>query len=111
EGDDEVGGVIKVLGPGEAPESANDEIEDLKEEVERLKAMALQAPADTSVTITTVQSAESSHVYEFDVTDDNVTVGNRDDYEDGDNKEPIIYVVRGESYRMKNNSEDKPLRF
>ena len=73
--------------------------------------MALQAPADTSVTITTVQSAESSHVYEFDVTDDNVTVGNRDDYEDGDNKEPIIYVVRGESYRMKNNSEDKPLRF
>ena len=111
EGDDEVGGVIKVLGPGEAPESANDEIEDLKEEVERLKAMALQAPADTSVTITTIQSAESSHVYEFDVTDDNVTVGNRDDYEDGDNKEPIIYVVRGESYRMKNNSEDKPLRF
>ena len=111
EGDDEVGGVIKVLGPGEAPESVNDEIEDLKEEVERLKAMALQAPADTSVTITTVQSVESSHVYEFDVTDDHVTVGDREDYEDGDNKEPIIYVVRGESYRMKNNSEDKPLQF
>ena len=110
EGDDEVGGVIKVLGPGEAPESANDEIEDLKEEVERLKAMAL-APVDTSVTITTVQSVESSHVYEFDVTDDHVTVGDREDYEDDDNKEPIIYVVRGESYRMKNNSEDKPLRF
>ena len=115
EGDDEVGGVIKVLGPGEAPESANDEIlddiEDLKEEVERLKAMALQAPGDTSVTITTVQSAEPSHVYEFDVTDDHVTVGDRDDYENSDNKEPIIYVVRGESYTMKNNSEDKPLRF
>ena len=111
EGDDEVGGVIKVLGPGEAPESVNDEIEDLKEEVERLKAMALQAPVDTSVTITTVQSVESSHVYEFDVTDDHVTVGDREDYEDGDNKEPIIYVVRGESYRMKNNSEDKPLLF
>ncbi|MET1169927.1 MAG: hypothetical protein ABWW61_07710 [Flavobacteriales bacterium] len=111
EGDDEVGGVIKVLGPGEAPESVNDEIEDLKEEVERLKAMALQAPADTSVTITTVQSVESSHVYEFDVTDDHVTVGDREDYEDGDNKEPIIYVVRGESYRMKNNSEDNPLQF
>ena len=111
EGDDEVGGVIKVLGPGEAPESVNDEIEDLKEEVERLKAMALQAPVDTSVTITTVQSVESSHVYEFDVTDDHVTVGDREDYEDGDNKEPIIYVVRGESYRMKNNSEDKPLQF
>ena len=115
EGDDEVGGVIKVLGPGEAPESANDEIlddiEDLKEEVERLKAMALQAPGDTSVTITTVQSAEPSHVYEFDVTDEHVTVGDRDDYENSDNKEPIIYVVRGESYTMKNNSEDKPLRF
>ena len=111
EGDDEVGGVIKVLGPGEAPESANDEIEDLKEEVESLKAMVMQAPADTSVTITTVQSVESSHVYEFDVTDDHVTVGDREDYEDGDNKEPIIYVVRGESYRMKNNSEDKPLQF
>ena len=111
EGDDEVGGVIKVLGPGEAPESVNDEIEDLKEEVESLKAMAMQAPADTSVTITTVQSVESSHVYEFDVTDDHVTVGDREDYEDGDNKEPIIYVVRGESYRMKNNSEDKPLQF
>ena len=115
EGDDEVGGVIKVLGPGEAPESANDEIldeiEDLKEEVERLKAMALQAPGDTSVTITTVQSVESSHVYEFDVTDEHVTVGDRDDYENSDNKEPIIYVVRGESYTMKNNSEDKPLRF
>ena len=115
EGDDEVGGVIKVLGPGEAPESANDEIldeiEDLKEEVERLKAMALQAPGDTSITITTVQSAEPSHVYEFDVTDDYVTVGDRDDYENSDNKEPIIYVVRGESYTMKNNSEDKPLRF
>ncbi len=111
EGDDEVGGVIKVLGPGEAPESVNDEIEDLKEEVESLKAMVMQAPADTSVTITTVQSVESSHVYEFDVTDDHVTVGDREDYEDGDNKEPIIYVVRGESYRMKNNSEDKPLQF
>ena len=111
EGDDEVGGVIKVLGPGEAPESANDEIEDLKEEVESLKAMVMQAPADTSVTITTVQSVESSHVYEFDVTDDHVTVGDREDYEDDDNKEPIIYVVRGESYRMKNNSEDKPLQF
>ena len=115
EGDDEVGGVIKVLGPGESPESNNDEIlddiEDLKEEVERLKAMALQAPGDTSVTITTVQSAEPSHVYEFDVTDDHVTVGDRDDYENSDNKEPIIYVVRGESYTMKNNSEDKPLRF
>ena len=115
EGDDGVGGVIKVLGPGEAPESANDEIlddiEDLKEEVERLKAMALQAPGDTSVTITTVQSAEPSHVYEFDVTDEHVTVGDRDDYENSDNKEPIIYVVRGESYTMKNNSEDKPLRF
>ena len=115
EGDDEVGGVIKVLGPGEAPESANDEIlddiEDLKEEVERLKAMALQAPGDTSVTITTVQSAEPSHVYEFDVTDEHVTVGDRDDYENSDNKEPIIYVVRGESYTMKNNSQDKPLRF
>ena len=111
EGDDEVGGVIKVLGPGEAPESANDEIEDLKEEVESLKAMVMQAPADTSVTITTVQSVESSHVYEFDVTDDHVTVGDREDYEDGDNKEPIIYVVRGESYRLKNNSEDKPLQF
>ena len=111
EGDDEVGGVIKVLGPGEAPESANDEIEDLKEEVESLKAMVMQAPADTSVTITTVQSVESSHVYEFDVTDDHVTVGDREDYEDGDNKEPIIYVVRGESYRMKNNSEDNPLQF
>ena len=107
--------MIKVLGPGEAPESANDEIlddiEDLKEEVERLKAMALQAPGDTSVTITTVQSAEPSHVYEFDVTDDHVTVGDRDDYENSDNKEPIIYVVRGEYYTMKNNSEDKPLRF
>ena len=111
EGDDEVGGVIKVLGPGEAPESANDEIEDLKEEVESLKAMVMQAPADTSVTITTVQSVELSHVYEFDVTDDHVTVGDREDYEDGDNKEPIIYVVRGESYRMKNNSEDNPLQF
>ena len=115
EGDDGVGGVIKVLGPGEAPESANDEIlddiEDLKEEVERLKAMALQAPGDTSVTITTVQSAEPSHVYEFDVTDEHVTVGDRDDYENSDNKEPIIYVVRGESYTMKNNSQDKPLRF
>ncbi len=115
EGDYEVGGVIKVLGPGESPESNNDEIlddiEDLKEEVERLKAMALQAPGDTSVTITTVQSAEPSHVYEFDVTDDHVTVGDRDDYENSDNKEPIIYVVRGESYTMKNNSEDKPLRF
>ena len=115
EGNDGVGGVIKVLGPGEAPESANDEIlddiEDLKEEVERLKAMALQAPGDTSVTITTVQSAEPSHVYEFDVTDEHVTVGDRDDYENSDNKEPIIYVVRGESYTMKNNSEDKPLRF
>ena len=115
EGDDEVGGVIKVLGPGEAPESVNDEIlgeiEDLKEEVERLKAMALQAPGDTSVTITTIQSVESSHVYEFDVTDDHVTVGDRDDYENGNNKEPIIYVVRGESYKLKNNSEDKPLRF
>ena len=111
EGDNEVGGVIKVLGPGEAPESANDEIEDLKEEVESLKAMVMQAPADTSVTITTVQSVESSHVYEFDVTDDHVTVGDREDYEDDDNKEPIIYVVRGESYRMKNNSEDKPLQF
>ena len=115
EGDDEVGGVIKVLGPGEAPESANDEIldeiEDLKEEVERLKVMALQAPGDTSVTITTIQTVESSHVYEFDVTDDHVTVGDREDYEDGDNKEPIIYVVRGESYKLKNNSEDKPLRF
>ena len=115
EGDDEVGGVIKVLGPGESPESNNDEIlddiEDLKEEVERLKAMALQAPGDTSVTITTVQSAEPSHVYEFDVTDDHVTVGDRNDYENSDNKEPIIYVVRGESYTMKNNSEDKPLRF
>ena len=115
EGDDEVGGVIKVLGPGEAPESTDDEIqgeiEDLKEEVERLKAMVLKAPGDTSVTITTVQSVESSHVYEFDVTDDHVTVGDRDDYEDGNNKEPIIYVVRGESYKLKNNSEDKPLRF
>ena len=115
EGDDEVGGVIKVLGPGEAPESTDDEIldeiEDLKEEVERLKAMALQAPGDSSVIITTVQSVESSHVYEFDVTDDHVTVGDRDDYEDGNNKEPIIYVVRGESYKLKNNSEDKPLRF
>ena len=113
--DDEVGGVIKVLGPGEAPESTDDEIqgeiEDLKEEVERLKAMVLKAPGDTSVTITTVQSVESSHVYEFDVTDDHVTVGDRDDYEDGNNKEPIIYVVRGESYKLKNNSEDKPLRF
>jgi outer membrane protein OmpA-like peptidoglycan-associated protein len=115
EGDDEVGGVIKVLGPGEAPESTDDEIldeiEDLKEEVERLKAMALQAPGDTSVTITTVQSVESSHVYEFDVTDDHVTVGDKDDYENGDNKEPIIYVVRGESYTMKNKADDKPLRF
>ena len=115
EGDDEVGGVIKVLGPGEAPESTDDEIqgeiEDLKEEVERLKAMVLKAPGDTSVTITTVQSVESSHVYEFDVTDDHVTVGDKDDYENGDNKEPIIYVVRGESYTMKNKADDKPLRF
>ena len=115
EGDDEVGGVIKVLGPGEAPESTDDEIqgeiEDLKEEVERLKAMVLKAPGDTSVTITTVQSVESSHVYEFDVTDDHVTVGDKDDYENGDNKEPIIYVVRGESYSMKNKADDKPLRF
>ena len=115
EGDDEVGGVIKVLGPGEAPESANDEIldeiEDLKEEVERLKAMALQAQGDTSATITTIQSVEPSHVYEFDVTDDHVTVGDKDDYENGDNKEPIIYVVRGESYTMKNKADDKPLRF
>lgn len=115
EGDDEVGGLIKVLGPGEASESANDEIldeiEDLKEEVERLKAMALQAPSDTSVTITTIESVEPSHVYEFDATDDHVTVGDKEDYENGDNKEPIIYVVSGESYTMKNKADDKPLRF
>ncbi len=63
------------------------------------------------MSITNVQMvAPAADDFIFEDQDSVYTIGENDDYEEGNNQNPTIYVMRGQTYSFRNNSEDHPLR-
>ncbi|MGA0196001.1 MAG: hypothetical protein ACO3JP_00100, partial [Schleiferiaceae bacterium] len=92
---DSIGGVIKVLSPSEAS-TKNKKV--------------VNNEGDTTLNIAVAPVAEPKDDFAFDVGKDHISVGDPDEYEDGNNEDPVIYVVRGGTYRLKNDSDKNPLR-
>ena len=72
-----------------------------------------ESSGDTTMNITNIQTAVPSEEddFTFGFDNDKYVVGDDSDYEDGKNENPTLYVVRGADYKIRNDSDDQPLRF
>ena len=110
---DSIGGIIKVLGVNEDGDINNFKklVNNLNDEMQKLKIKIAKDSRDTTLNIINSHSQPPAQdEFDFDFKNDNYVVGDKEDYEDGKNTNPKLYVVRGASYKIKNASDDHPLR-